>query len=93
MVVGVAKGTVSAIAYAKLGDITSDQFRALAAIVRDFGIDVRVTNRQNLAFRGLSAEQLPELTAASRPSAWPSPAPSWPATWWPAPGPTPATWP
>jgi sulfite reductase beta subunit-like hemoprotein len=61
VVVGVAKGTVSAIAYARLGDITSDQFRALAAIVRDFGIDVRVTNRQNLAFRGLSAEQLPDL--------------------------------
>jgi sulfite reductase beta subunit-like hemoprotein len=61
VVVGVAKGTVSAIAYARLGDITSDQFRALAAIVRDFGIEVRVTNRQNLAFRGLEADQLPEL--------------------------------
>jgi sulfite reductase beta subunit-like hemoprotein len=61
VVVGAAKGTISAIAYARLGDITSDQFRALAAIVRDFGIDVRVTNRQNLAFRGLSAEQLPDL--------------------------------
>jgi sulfite reductase beta subunit-like hemoprotein len=61
VVVGVAKGTVSAIAYARLGDITSDQFRALAAIVRDFGVDVRITNRQNLAFRGLSAEQLPAL--------------------------------
>jgi sulfite reductase beta subunit-like hemoprotein len=61
VVVGVAKGTVSAIAYARLGDITADQFRALAAIVRDFGIDVRVTNRQNLAFRGLTSEQLPDL--------------------------------
>ncbi len=61
VVVGVAKGTVSAIAYARLGDITSDQFRALAAIVRDFGIEVRITNRQNLAFRGLDADQLPEL--------------------------------
>jgi sulfite reductase beta subunit-like hemoprotein len=61
VIVGVAKGTVSAIAYAKLGDITSDQFRAVAAIVRDFGIEVRITNRQNLAFRGLSAEQLPDL--------------------------------
>jgi sulfite reductase (ferredoxin) len=61
VVVGAAKGTVSAIAYARLGDITSDQFRALAAIVRDFGIEVRVTNRQNLAFRGLDADQLPEL--------------------------------
>jgi sulfite reductase (ferredoxin) len=61
VVVGVAKGTVSAIAYARLGDITSEQFRGLAAIVRDFAIDVRVTNRQNLAFRGLTTEQLPDL--------------------------------
>jgi sulfite reductase beta subunit-like hemoprotein len=61
VVIGVAKGTVSAIAYAKLGDVTSDQFRAVASLVRDFGIDLRITNRQNLAFRGLSAEQLPEL--------------------------------
>jgi sulfite reductase beta subunit-like hemoprotein len=61
VVVGVAKGTVSAIAYARLGDITSEQFRSLAAIVREFGVDVRVTNRQNLALRGLSAEQLPDL--------------------------------
>ncbi len=63
VVVGVAKGTVSAIAYARLGDITTAQFRALASIVRDFGLDLRVTNRQNLAFRGLSADQLPELYA------------------------------
>ena len=61
VIVGAAKGTVSAIAYARLGDITADQFRALAAIVRDFGITVRATNRQNLAFRDLSAEQLPDL--------------------------------
>jgi sulfite reductase beta subunit-like hemoprotein len=58
---GNAKGTVSAIAYAKLGDITSDQFRALAAIQRELAIDVRVTNRQNFALRGLSEEQLPKL--------------------------------
>ncbi|HET6875785.1 MAG TPA: hypothetical protein VFH70_13445, partial [Acidimicrobiales bacterium] len=61
VLVGAAKGTVSAIAYARLGDITSAQFRALAAIVREFGVDVRITNRQNLAFRGLTQEQLPEL--------------------------------
>ena len=61
VVVGAAKGTVSAIAYARLGDITSHQFRELAAIVRDFDITVRVTNRQNLAFRGLEAHQLPDL--------------------------------
>jgi sulfite reductase beta subunit-like hemoprotein len=58
---GAAKGTVSAIAYAKLGDITSDQFRALASIQREFGASVRLTNRQNLAFRDLTEEQLPKL--------------------------------
>ncbi|HET9077375.1 MAG TPA: nitrite/sulfite reductase [Acidimicrobiales bacterium] len=61
VVVGAAKGTVSAIAYARLGDITSEQFRALAAILRDFGATVRVTNRQNLAFRGLRPDQLQDL--------------------------------
>jgi len=58
---GNAKGTVSAIAFAKLGDVTSDQFRALAAIQREFAFDVRVTNRQNFAFRDLTEEQLPKL--------------------------------
>jgi sulfite reductase beta subunit-like hemoprotein len=58
---GVANGTVSAIAYAHLGDITADQFRSLASIQREFGADVRVTNRQNLAFRGLTEAQLPTL--------------------------------
>ena len=58
---GVAKGTVSAYAYAKLGDITSDQFRALASIQRELRAEVRVTNRQNLVFRGLTEEQLKTL--------------------------------
>jgi sulfite reductase beta subunit-like hemoprotein len=58
---GVAKGTVSAIAYAKLGDITTDQLRALASIQRELGAEVRITNRQNLVFRGLSEGQLPLL--------------------------------
>src|SRR3954447_9517073 len=56
---GVAKGTVSAVAYSRLGDITTDQFRALASIQRELGADVRITNRQNLVFRGLSENQLP----------------------------------
>src|SRR5438105_12307704 len=60
---GNAKATVSAYAYARLGDITSAQFRALAAIQRDFGADVRVTNRQNVVFRDLTEEQLPTLFA------------------------------
>jgi sulfite reductase (ferredoxin) len=58
---GVAKGTVSAVAYARLGDITTDQFRALASIQRELGAEVRITNRQNLVFRGLSESQLPIL--------------------------------
>ncbi|MET0904286.1 MAG: nitrite/sulfite reductase, partial [Acidimicrobiales bacterium] len=58
---GVAKGTVSAVAYSRLGDITTDQFRALASIQRELGAEVRITNRQNLVFRGLSENQLPLL--------------------------------
>ncbi len=58
---GAAKGTVSAIAYARLGDITTAQFRALASIQRELGAEIRITNRQNLAFRGLSETQLPIL--------------------------------
>jgi sulfite reductase beta subunit-like hemoprotein len=60
---GVAKGTVSAYAYARLGDVTSDQFRALASIQRELRAEVRVTNRQNVVFRGLTEEQLPTLYA------------------------------
>lgn len=55
---GEAKGTVSAIAYAALGDITAPQFRALAAIQRELGADVRLSNRQNVVFRGLREDQL-----------------------------------
>ena len=58
---GVANGTVSAYAWAPLGDITGDQFRALAAIQRELGASVRLTNRQNLVFRDLGDEQLPIL--------------------------------
>jgi sulfite reductase (ferredoxin) len=61
VVVGVAKGTVSAYAYARLGDVTSDQWRGLAAIQRDFELEVRVTNRQNVVLRGLARDQLPAL--------------------------------
>ena len=58
---GAAKGTVSAIAHARLGDVTTAQFRGLAAIVREFGCDVRVTNRQNFALRNLREDQLHRL--------------------------------
>ncbi|MEY4606726.1 MAG: hypothetical protein RLY45_1486 [Actinomycetota bacterium] len=58
---GTAKQTVSAIAYAPLGDITGPQFRALAAVQRDLGADVRLSNRQNVVFRNLTDDQLPVL--------------------------------
>ncbi|MBL8778532.1 MAG: nitrite/sulfite reductase [Acidimicrobiales bacterium] len=58
---GAAKGTVSAYAWSRLGDVTADQFRALAAIQRELGAEVRVTNRQNFVFRGLSESQLDTL--------------------------------
>ncbi|MGI9121032.1 MAG: nitrite/sulfite reductase [Acidimicrobiales bacterium] len=58
---GNAKGTVSASAYARLGDVTADQFRALSSIQREMALEVRVTNRQNLVFRSLAEAQLPTL--------------------------------
>jgi sulfite reductase beta subunit-like hemoprotein len=60
---GTANGSVSAIAYAALGDITASQFRALASVQRELGADVRLSNRQNVVFRGLSEAQLPVLYA------------------------------
>lgn len=58
---GSAKGTVSAVAYAALGDITASQFRSLANIQRELGADVRLSNRQNVVFRGLREDQLRTL--------------------------------
>ena len=58
---GAANGTVSAYAWCELGDVTSVQFRAVAAMVREFDVDVRVTNRQNLVLRDLTEDQLPAL--------------------------------
>ena len=60
---GVARGTVSAYAFARLGDITSAQFIALAALQRELGADVRVSNRQNVVFRGLTDASLDTLFA------------------------------
>ena len=65
---GRANGTVSAYVHARLGDITSDQLRGVAALQRDLDpegrvLELRVTNRQNLVLRGLREEQLPELHA------------------------------
>ncbi|MFM7061897.1 MAG: nitrite/sulfite reductase, partial [Actinomycetes bacterium] len=58
---GRANGTVSALAWSRLGDVTSDQFRGLAALARDLQLEVRITNRQNFVLRGLSEEQLREV--------------------------------
>ncbi len=58
---GIAKGTVSALAWSRLGDVTAAQFRGIAAISRDFGAEVRITNRQNFVLRGLTDDQLPSL--------------------------------
>jgi sulfite reductase (ferredoxin) len=58
---GRANGTVSAYAYCRLGDITTAQFRGLAAVQQDFGLEVRITNRQNFVLRGLTDDQLPAL--------------------------------
>ncbi|HEY3097211.1 MAG TPA: nitrite/sulfite reductase [Acidimicrobiia bacterium] len=60
---GRANGTVSAYAYCRLGDITTEQFNELAQIQREFGFEVRITNRQNFALRGLREEQLTDLHA------------------------------
>ena len=61
---GAAKGTVSAYAWARLGDITTDQFDALADIQRELGAECRITNRQNIVFRDLTEGQLPRLFEA-----------------------------
>jgi len=58
---GAASGLVSVVAYAALGDITAEQFRALAAIQRRFESDVRLSNRQNVVFRSIQPERLRDL--------------------------------
>ena len=60
---GTANGSVSAVAYAALGDVTASQFRSLASIQCELGADVRLSNRQNVVFRGLTEAQLPVLYA------------------------------
>jgi sulfite reductase beta subunit-like hemoprotein len=60
---GVARGTVSAYAHCRLGDVTAEQFDGLAALQRRLGAEVRVTNRQNVVFRGLDERRLADLYA------------------------------
>lgn len=48
-----------------LGDLTTDQFRAMAAIMRDNDIvDARLTIRQNVVFRDVAPDRLPFVWAA-----------------------------
>jgi sulfite reductase (ferredoxin) len=58
---GAAKGTVSAFAHAHHGDVPSAQLRGLASAQRELGAEIRITNRQNFVFRGLSERQLQTL--------------------------------
>jgi sulfite reductase beta subunit-like hemoprotein len=58
---GIDRGTISAMAYSRIGDVTVDQFRGLADIQRDFNLDVRLTNRQNFALRDLHEADLRAL--------------------------------
>ena len=58
---GVAKGTVSALAWSRLGDVTAAQFRGIATIARDLDLEVRITNRQNFVVRGLTEGQLRDV--------------------------------
>ncbi len=44
-----------------LGDVTTDQFRALATAARTLGIEFRTTVRQNLVARDLRANDVPRL--------------------------------
>ncbi len=60
---GVANGTVSAIAWSRLGDVTAEQFRGIAALAREVGASVRITNRQNFVLRDLAEDQLATVFA------------------------------
>src|ERR687898_206759 len=54
---GAGKGPVTQVGQAPV------EFLGLAEIQRDFGIEVRITNRQNFALRGLREDQLTDLHA------------------------------
>jgi sulfite reductase beta subunit-like hemoprotein len=47
------RGKFSAYVTVPLGDVTTDQFRLLAKAARDFGVNWRITVRQNLVARNL----------------------------------------
>lgn len=55
------RGRFAAYVTVPLGDVTSDQFRVLAKAARDFGVNWRITVRQNLVARNLRPGDLPLL--------------------------------
>ena len=65
---GIANGAVSAVRVRRARrHHRRDQFRALASIQRELGADVRLTNRQNVVFRGLTEDAAARCcTSASR---------------------------
>ncbi len=58
---GAKNSTVSAVCYARLGDVTPEQCVGLARIVRDFDVTLRTSNRQNFIIRDLEESQLEDL--------------------------------
>ena len=60
---GVANATVSATAWSRLGDVTAEQFRGIAALAREVGASVRITNRQNFVLRDLAESDLATVFA------------------------------
>ncbi len=55
---GAANKTVSAYASCQLGDVTAQQFRGIASIIREFDVEGRLSNRQNFVIRDLAEDQL-----------------------------------
>ena len=58
---GEKNSTVSAVCYARLGDVTPVQCAGLARIVRDLDVTLRTSNRQNFIIRDLEESQLEDL--------------------------------
>lgn len=52
---------ISVIVNAKLGDVTANQFRAVAQIARKYDLEVRTTNRQNFVLRDVKASSLQDI--------------------------------
>ena len=77
---GAAKGTVSAIAYARLGDVTSEQFRRWPPSSGRWASRSGSPTARTSPSAASPRSSCPCSTSGSTPSAWPSPAPSWSGT-------------